>query len=261
MPAIVFIHGGGFKSGNKANSGCYGGITVYTELLASHGFFVVSIDYRLEGLVGEDHFPAATEDSKCAVRWLRANADKYNIDPERIGVWGTSAGANLAMMVGLVDEMAGMEGNGGWEEFSSRVQAVVSYCGNADFIRSYEEREARFAARGLPYPDTGPNVIRFGGHLDEVPEIYKAGSPINHVTEDDPPLLLAHGELDTKIAYDRSEEIYQAYLEAGLEAELIKVSNAGHSFSQETDSPISPSFDDIYEMTLDFLIKHLLLNR
>ncbi len=82
---------------------------------ARYGFFADSIDYRLSGVAP---FPAAVEDSKCAVRWLRANAEKYNVDPNRIGVLGSSAGGYLSMMVGCADETAGLEGNGGWAEFS-----------------------------------------------------------------------------------------------------------------------------------------------
>jgi len=233
IPAIIWIHGGGWIGGDKGNDRWFNN-------LATHGFFVVSINYRLSG---EALFPAAVEDSKCAVRWLRANAEMYNIDPEHFGVAGSSAGGHLAMMVGLVDKTAGLEGNGGWEEFSSRVQAVVPYFGPSELRR-------------------GTSTVKFiGGTLEDKPEIYKIASPINYVTEDDPPLLLIHGEQDTTVPYNHSEQIYRSYQQAGLEAELIKVSNAGHGFRQETDSPISPSLDEIEQERLDFFIKYLLLNR
>jgi len=233
IPAIIWIHGGGWAGGDKGNDRWF-------NYLATHGFFVISINYRLSGVAP---FPAAVEDSKCAVRWLRANAEAYNVDPESIGVAGISAGGHLALMVGVADETAELEGNGGWEEFSSRVQAVVSYFGPSDL-------------KG------GTAAIKFiGGNLEEKPEVYKTASPINYVNEDDPPLLLIHGELDTTVPYDHSEQIYQAYQQAGLEAELIKVSNAGHGLRQKTDSPISPSLDEIEQVRLDFFIKHLLLNR
>ncbi|MFC2002135.1 alpha/beta hydrolase fold domain-containing protein [Chloroflexota bacterium] len=237
IPAIIFIHGGGWDSGDKGDKFC----VIKFSYLAAHGLFVASINYRLSGVAP---FPAAVEDSKCAVRWLRANADKYNVDPQRIGVAGYSAGGHLAYMVGLVDETAGLEGNGGWEEFSSRVQAVCSYYGPSAFTR-----------------DRPSHVLFLGGHLDEMPEIYKAASPINYVTKDDPPLLLIHGELDETVPYGDSERMYQAYQLAGIEAELIKVSYAGHIFRQLTDSPISPSRDEIEQIRLDFFIKHLLINR
>ncbi|MFC2002994.1 alpha/beta hydrolase fold domain-containing protein [Chloroflexota bacterium] len=237
IPAIICIHGGGWRDGDK---GLY---VKYVKSLATHGFFVASINYRLSGVAP---FPAAVEDSKCAVRWLRANAEKYNVDPERIGVWGNSAGGHLAMMVGLVDETAGLEGNGGWGEFSSRVQAVCSYYGPSDFVSRVSH----------------PSHVQFlGGTLEEKPEIYKAASPINYVTKDDPPLLLIHGELDETVPYNQSEKTYQAYQQAELEATLIKVSHAGHIFRPAGDSPISPSHDEIEQIRLEFFIKHLLLNR
>jgi len=152
------------------------------------------------------------------------------------------------LMVGCVDETDGFEISGGWEEFSSRVQAVCSYYGISEFVSWYEEVPRDSAVRFL------------SGTLEEKPEIYRTASPINYVTNDDPPLLLIHGELDTLVPYNQSEIMYQAYRQAGLEAELMKVSGAGHGFKQETDSPISHSFDDICEMTLDFFIKHLLLD-
>ena len=144
---------------------------------------------------------------------------------------------------------AGLEGNGSWEELSSRVQAVSADYGISDFVISYKENPR-------------DSVVWFlSGTLEEKPEIYKAASPINYVTKDDPPLLLIHGELDSTVPYNQSEIMYQAYQQDGLEAELIKVSHAGHGFRQETDNPISPSLDEIEQVRLDFHIKHLLLNR
>ena len=133
-------------------------------------------------------------------------------------------------------------------KFSSRVQAVCSYYGISDFVGWKGE-----------VPDVAAKFL--SGTRDEKPEIYKAASPINYVNTDDPPLLLVHGELDPGVPYMQSEIMYQAYQQAGLEAELINVSHAGHGFKQLTDSPISPSFDEIEQVRLDFFIKHLLLNR
>ncbi|MFC2003481.1 alpha/beta fold hydrolase [Chloroflexota bacterium] len=237
IPAIVFIHGGGWKDGDK-------GSELYIRkfsYLAKHGFFVVSINYRLSGVAP---FPAAVEDSKCAVRWLRANAEKYNVDPQRIGVAGGSSGGHLALMVGCVDKTAGLEGNGGWEEFSSQVQAVVSYYGHSDF-NSYEV--------------SGAVILFLGGTTDEIPDTYVLASPITHVKAGNPPLLLIHGELDPKVPYNQSEEMYQAYQQAGLETELIKVSAAGHGFRPAGETPISPSLDEIEQIRLDFFVEHLVL--
>jgi len=250
MPAIIWIHGGEFRKGNKTSDRMLRSI----KALARHGFFAVSIDYRLSGVAP---FPAAVEDSKCAVRWLRANVEKYNIDPNRIGVLGASAGGYLSMMVGCADETVGLEGNGGWAEFSSRVQAVVSYYGPTDLAIVYRYKEARSGS----VPDDFAYVEFLGYHLEENPEMWEAAGPINHVTADDPPLLLVHGELDSVVPIIRSERMYGAYQQAGLEASMIRVSDADHQFKKATDSPISPSLDEIEQIVLDFFVEHLLLGR
>lgn len=236
MPAIVWIHGGGWRGGNKSGS--------RIKLLAEHGFFGISIEYRLSG---EAEFPAAVEDAKCAVRWLRAHAQEYNVDPERIGVWGSSAGGHLSLMVATAD---GLEGNGGWPAYSSRVQAVCSYWGPSDFIGWYELSESGFGR------DTAP-VQFIGGTYSEMPQAYWLASPLYHVSADDPPLLLVHGELDPVVPYIQSEVIYEAYQDTGLEVTLVRVSGAGHGLKQMTDSPISPPAGEIEQMVLDFFLKHL----
>jgi len=247
MPAVIWIFGGSFKYGNKSSDPMMRSI----KALARHGFFAVSINYRLSGVAP---FPAAVEDSKCAVRWLRANAEKYNIDPNRIGVLGSSSGGYLSMMVGCADETAGLEGNGGWAEFSSRVQAVCSYYGPTDLASVYRKKEAMWGS----VPDDFYYVQFLGCHLEEKPDMWKAASPINHVTADDPPLLLVHGELDSVVPIIVSGKMYWTYQQAGLEASLIRVSEADHVFQQATDRPISPSMEEIEQIVLDFFVKHLL---
>ena len=222
------------------------------KTLARHGFFAVSINHRLSGVAP---FPAAVEDCKCAVRWLRANAEKYNIDPNRIGVLGASSGGYLSMMAGCADETAGLEGNGGWAEFSSRVQAVCSYYGPTNLARTYRVIEAREGS----VPDDFYYVEFLGCHLEENPELWKAAGPINHVTADDPPLLLVHGELDSVVPIIVSEKMHRKYQQTGLETSLIRVSDADHVFRQAADSPISPSIDEIEQIVLDFFVKHLVL--
>ncbi len=248
MPAIIWIHGGSFKYGDKSKDPKSKDPMLRSiKTLAEHGFFAVSINYRFP-------FPVAVEDSKCAVRWLRANAEKYNIDSNRIGIWGGSAGGQLAMMVGCVDETAGLEGNGGWAEFSSQVQAVCSYYGPTDFVSAYRKIEAISGA----VPDSHYFVQYLGGHLEEEPDLWKAASPINHVTADDPPLLLVHGELDSETPIIHSEKMYRIYQQTRLEASLIRVSDADHLFQQAADRHISPSLEEIEQIVLNFFAKHLL---
>ena len=242
MPAIIWIHGGSWKYGDKDLSD-----RADVRSLAEHGFLLVSIDYRLT------RFPAQVEDSKCAVRWLRANAEKYDVDPDRIGVWGGSAGGHLAMMVGCADETATLEGDGGWAEYSSRVQAVVSYYGLSDLVSIYTEW-------GVVQTGSSPIAAFLGGTYQEIPEIYAAASPINYVTADDPPLLMVHGEADEVADIIESEVMYEAYLQARLEATLIRVSGAGHGMGVVPfrEARASPSADEIEQMVLVFFIRQLL---
>jgi acetyl esterase/lipase len=230
MPAIVYIHGGGWEGGDKYPS--------RVGMLAEIGFFCISINYRLSG---ETRFPAAVEDCKCAIRWLRANAEEYDIDPDRIGVWGGSAGGHLSMMVGCTDAGGELEGSGGWGEYSSRVQAVCSYYGPADLTKLY-------------IPSQCCNLI--GYTLEERPDLYEAASPISYVSAGDPPLLMVHGSADFVVPYSQSEIMQQAYKKAGLEVELVRVIGGGHGFNPTAD--ISPSVAEINQMVLAFFTEHLI---
>lgn len=125
MPAIIFVHGGGWQKGSK-ESGIHKIIP-----LAQNGYFCVTINYRL---TDKASFPAQIEDCKCAVRWARAHAKEYNIDPNHIGAWGSSAGGHLVALLGTSGGVKELEGSGGWEKFSSRVQAVADYFGPTDFL-------------------------------------------------------------------------------------------------------------------------------
>ena len=155
MPAVVAIHGGAWASVSKS--------PISIDWLAQYGFLVVSINYRLSDVA---RFPAAVQDAKCAVRWLRANADKYNVNPDRIGIWGSSSGAHIAMMVGTANGEPELEGNGGWEGVSSRVQAVVSQGGISSLTALYEA------------PVLRPAMVQFlGASLEERPDLYKLASP------------------------------------------------------------------------------------
>jgi acetyl esterase/lipase len=242
MPAVVFVHGGGWAQGDK-----YPGPRA--ESLAKRGFFAVSINYRLSGVAP---FPAAIEDGKCAIRWLRAHAGEYNVDPNHIGVWGSSAGGHLSLLAGTADASAGLEGHGGWAEASSRVQAICSWFGPSDFVTWYQDN-ARFG-RTLSSAET-----KFlGGTMEQEPEAYKRASPVTWASADDPPLIMFHGDQDRTVPLKQSQLMFDAYRKAGLEATLVTVKNAGHGFGAvPAGAIVSPSPNEIDQAVADFFAKHL----
>ncbi len=237
-PAVLWIHGGGWERGDKnGNSGAL--------LLANAGFVTASLFYRLSG---DSPFPADIEDCKCAIRFLRANAKKYGLDPDRIGVAGASAGGHLAELAAVAPSSAGLEGTGGWENISSEVQAASAYYGASDFTVG----AAQFQHH------TGQVIVKlFRGTEKEKPELYRKASPIFYVSKNAPPLLLAHGEQDDLVPFDQSVRMAAAYRHAGLPVEFIEVKNAGHDFQQTGAEPISPSVEYIHQKTIDFFEKYL----
>ena len=237
-PAVLWIHGGGWERGDKnGNSGA--------QLLADEGFVTASLFYRLSG---DSPFPADIEDCKCAIRFLRANAAKYGIDPDRVGVAGASAGGHLAELVATADQSAGLEGNGGWQNVSSKVQAASAYYGVSDFTVGATQFQHH----------TGLVVLKlFRGTEKDKPELYRKASPIFYVSKDDPPLLLVHGEKDDLVPFDQSVRMAEAYRRAALAVEFIAVKNAGHDFEQVGDAPVSPSVEAIRQRTIDFFERNL----
>lgn len=207
-PAVVFIHGGGWKDADRSNG------RPLILLLASRGFVAVSIDYRLSGEAG---FPAQLEDAKCAVRFLRAQAAEYGIDPARIGCAGGSAGGHLAALVGLVPEDAGLEGAGGWAEYSSRVSAVADLYGISDLATMVEENLASDCAvqlmRGMP---------------SEKPELYRQAAPLSWVRRGAPPFYLLHGDQDSVVPIGHSEKLAAALRAAGGETQFRVIAGMDH---------------------------------
>jgi len=237
-PAVLWLHGGGWERGDKnGNSGAL--------MLAGAGFVTASIFYRLSG---DSPFPADIQDCKCAIRYLRANAKTYGIDPNRIGVAGASAGGHLAELVATADDKAGLEGDGGWQSVSSRVQAASAYYGVSDFTIGAREFQHH----------TGKVVLKlFRGDEKEKPELYKQASPIMHVSKDDPPLLLVHGDQDDLVPFDQSVEMAKAYRSLELKVEFIPVKNAGHDFEQVGPNPIWPPINEIHQRTISFFKRYL----
>ncbi len=214
LPVVVNVHGGGWMMRDKDDPW----FTDKVLYLAERGFFAVSIDYRLSG---EAPFPAAIEDCKCAVRFLRANAEKYGINPDQIGAWGESAGGHLVLLMATADEKAGLEGQGGWEKYSSRVQAVVSWYGPTD-LRGWKNKKDK--------DKLGPVGQFLGGPEAEKKDLYALASPITHVSADDPPALFIHGAKDNGVPVSQSENMHKALQAKDVSSRLIVIEDSKHGF-------------------------------
>jgi len=193
-PGLIFIHGGGWKGGQKEH------YRYYACHFARRGYVVASVSYRLSG---EAPFPAAVEDVKCAVRWMRAHAEKHQIDPDRIGVVGGSAGGHLALMVGYSSNVKNLEGTGGHQGVSSRVQAVVDLYGPTDLTTDFA-RDNRLVRDFLGKPSS------------EAKSLYRQASPITHVSRDDPPTLILHGTIDQVVPIRQADLLAEKLEKAGV---------------------------------------------
>ena len=227
-PAIVYIHGGGWREKDKSR-----GIHRLVPYAESGQYVCATIDYRL---TGEKIWPAQIHDCKAAVRWLRANARKYNIDPARVGVWGASAGGHLVAMLGTSGGKADLEGRGGSPAQSSRVTCVVDFCGPTDL-------PAALTSAACPALVKGCIEGLIGGTLDQKAEVARAASPITHVSKDAPPFLIVHGTKDPLVPLDQSESLHKALVQAGVDSTLIKMIGVGHGLAgPELDRRVSAFF-------------------
>lgn len=238
MPAVIWIHGGGWRTGQKIPA-------PFAVQIASEGFFAVSINYRVSS---EARFPAAVYDAKCAVRWIRANAAQYGVNPDRIGVSGGSAGGHLALMVGLVQDTDGLEPDFCLPGVPTNVSAVLSYYGPTNLISMVGS--AGQANRGLL-------SLFLGASIEEAPDLYRKASPITYVSVDDPPVLMIHGDSDTVVPLSQSRELMEA-LKPRTEVQLVVVKNAGHGFAPIRQRQIQPDRAEINRISIEFFKKHLL---
>lgn len=207
-PAVVLIHGGSWTGYDKSTMRGIG------NFLARSGFVAASVDYRL--LHGsDDRWPAQLDDAQRAVRWLRANASKYNIDADHIGAFGHSAGAQLAALLGMEDTRDNSDP--ALAKYSSRVQAVVDVSGPSDFLTNHDpDGDALLAAL-------------FGGDYKKLPEVWRSASPVSHVDKSNAPFLIVHGTHDDMVAIAQAQELYDKLKQAGVPATFVKVDD-GHLF-------------------------------
>jgi acetyl esterase/lipase len=213
LPAVIFIHGGAWRSGSRDM------YHYYCVKFAERGYVAATISYRLYRVAP---FPAAVQDAKCAVRWLRANAEKLGVDPNRIGVAGGSAGGHLSMMVAYASDTPELEGTGGFADTNSRVQAVVNIYGPTDLTTE----DAR----------TDNAVSDFlGTTFDKAPDVYRLASPITHVSEDDPPTLILHGSIDSTVPIDHAEFLAERLKKTGVAFDYDRVEGWPHAMDIEAN--------------------------
>lgn len=211
FPAVVCIHGGGFRAGKRD------GYNKLCLTLAERGYVAITVSYRL---APKYPFPAAVHDVKAAVRWLRANAAKYRVDPERIGTTGGSAGGHLAQFLGVTAGVPQFEGNGGHADQSSRVTCVVNVYGPSDFTKSYGKSVD--AAEVLP--------LFLGGDLEHERHRHILASPLYWATPSAAPTLCIHGTKDAYVAHEQATWIVDRLKAADVAAELLTMEGAGHGF-------------------------------
>ncbi len=208
LPGIVLIHGGGWSSGQRSD------YKYYCVRFPLMGYVVATVSYRF---VNEAVFPACVEDVKCAVRWMRANADKYGINPEAIAAIGGSAGGHLAMMLGYSAGVAELEGRGGQGEYSSAVQAVVDLYGPVDMtLEEFHENKTLLAFFG-------------GKHFNEIPDQYRLASPNTHLKKGMPPTLIIHGTDDDTVPVSQADLLEARLKELDCPYEYLRLKGYPHT--------------------------------
>ena len=226
-PAVIYVHGGGWAAGTKTDTP--------NELLATRGFAMFSISYRFSD---EAIFPAAIHDVKAAIRWVLANSSDLRIDPERIGIWGHSAGGHLASLAALTGDLPKLEGDSGNPGLSSAIQAAVPLSG-----------PSWFPAENM-YPDKAVSKL-LGGHQTEIPDLAAFASPVGHVHASAPPFLIVHGDADSVVPISQSELLDESLQSAGVKSELIRVQGAGHDYTDLLTTDVMDRISQFFKTNLN----------
>ena len=211
LPVVVFIHGGGWQNGDKS-----GGGRRVAPYVATGKYAGVSVGYRLSD---EAQWPSQIHDCKAAIRWIKANAAERGLDPDRIAVWGTSAGGHLVAMLGVSDGVEGLEGEiGPHLGQNAKVKCVVDFFGPAEMLTLGSRHDN----------PNSPRAKLLGGSAEENPNKSKNASPVEHVTADDAPFLIVHGTEDRTVPYEQSTTLEKKLEVAGVSAILLTVEGGGH---------------------------------
>jgi len=231
-PALVFVHGGGWRGGDKRS------FTQMALEYAQKGYVAIAPNYRLSR---EAPFPAAIEDVKCAVRWLRAHAKQYGVDPDRIGAYGNSAGAHLVALLALAGPDAGLEGDGPYQDESSAIQAAVASATPADFL-AWDRRTRSWQTAVLPF---------LAGPDETLEERARRASPVTYARAGAPPILLIHGTSDSTVPLEQAERLLGALKRAGAkDVTLMKFDGAGHGVFREHYAETAPAMEAFFRTRL-----------
>ncbi|WP_158545359.1 alpha/beta fold hydrolase [Bremerella cremea] len=234
LPVIVLIHGGGWQGGTHGPF-----LNRAIPLVRSGEFAAVSLGYRL---TDQASWPVQIHDCQAGLRWVKANAEKYHWDPERIVVWGSSAGGHLVAMLGVSADVAELDGKlGPHTDESLQVAGVIDFFGPANMLTMGDPPgfERHFAA-------DSPESKLLGGPVKEVPEVAKGASPQTYVSQGDAPFLILHGTDDRTVPYQQSVDFHEALKKAGVDSTFVPVEGAGHGFAgQEVNQRVEAFLDKI----------------
>ena len=224
LPLVIWIHGGAWFAGNRAQPPML--------YLVPKGFAVASIDYRFSQ---DAIWPAQINDCKAAVRFLRANASKYNLDPDHFGVGGDSAGGHLAAILGASGDVKQLEGDLGNPDVSSRVQAVLDWFGPTDFTQIAQQSGPKSVLKHDGA--NSPEARLLGGPLEEKLELAKTANPITYIDKNTPPFLIMHGDADRVVPLGQSVILAKALIDAGAEVTMKTIPGADHEAPQFRNLP------------------------
>jgi acetyl esterase/lipase len=246
-PAIVDFPGGAWRICNKSVDDA--------RFYARYGFVGISAEYRTSDIA---IFPAAVHDCKAAIRFLRAHAKDYNINPDRIGTTGISAGAYFAALLGTSGNNDYLEGVEGFPQYSSNVQAVVDHFGPVDFLDGNDTTGLGLRDFNSFSDSESPEALYLGGPVRERKEIARLASPLTYIDANDPPVLIIHGEKDGMVIIRQSELLFEALKNAGVKCDMVRVKNADHQYRPYMlGVQINPSTEEITEFTINWFQKFL----
>jgi acetyl esterase/lipase len=234
-PVLMYVHGGSWFEGDKAEGEGWKGMN-------EDGYLVVSVNYRLGDY--QTKFPVMIEDIKCAVRYLRAHHEEYNLDPNHIGAIGASAGGHLVALLGTADESAGWD-VGEYADQSSRVQAVIVQSGISDFTSN------------IPSGLNGSIYYAFGKLAGKNTPENAAASSITYITSDDPPFLIFHGDKDGIVPIEQAKILHDSLVEGGVPSTLVIVQGGDHGLQNPAGDGTIPPGDEIFQMIVEFLEENL----